>query len=353
MRNTFQLALLLFLLAFCRCQQHEETHSPNAIRFPEDKPFDRLSDYGLFTGELRLLSPTAGLYPYDLNTELFSDYALKERFMFVPHGKKAVFSSDTEIMFPEGSMLVKNFYYPQSEGERQLIETRLLLHQATGWQPATYIWNPEQSEALLKQAGDAQLVNWTDKEGQLRQTHYVIPNANECKNCHGSNNRLLPLGPKPLNLHKEEATGNQLDRLIELGVLEGDVPLEAISRLPVWNQPGSGTLDQRARAYLEVNCASCHSPQGAAASSQLFLEYQQTNFRNLGYCKPPVAAGSGSGGLRYVIVPGNADESILLFRMQSTESKIRMPEIGRTIMHEEGVALIREWINNLEANNCD
>lgn len=351
MQSLFYLASLFLIPALFGCRDQEVP--VNGIRFPEDKPFSRLSDYRLYEGEMKQLTPGEGLYPYNLNTELFSDYAQKERFVYVPPEKKAVFSSETDIVFPQGTILVKNFYYPQAGGGRQLIETRLLLHQNGGWRPAVYIWNPEQTEALLKQTGDKQLVSWTDKEGQLRQTHYVIPNANECKNCHGSKNRLLPLGPKPFNLKKEEAGTRQLEHFIELGIMEGDVSPEEITPLPAWNQPSSGTLEQRARAYLEVNCASCHSPQGAASSSQLFLEYHQTNRRNLGYCKPPVAAGPGSGGLKYVIVPGHADSSILLFRMASTDSRIRMPEIGRTSTHEEGVALIREWINSLEAESCN
>ena len=67
---------------------------------------------------------------------------------------------------------------------------------------------------------------------------------------------------------------------------------------------------------------------------------------SLGYWKTPVAAGSGSGGLQYVIKPGSADESILLFRMISDEVDERMPEIGRSLSHDAGIQLIRDWIDS-------
>jgi hypothetical protein len=70
-----------------------------------------------------------------------------------------------------------------------------------------------------------------------------------------------------------------------------------------------------------------------------------------GICKTPVAAGAGSGGLQYDIVPGNAAESIFDYRMDSNQPDVRMPEIGRTLIHTEGVALVREWINSL-AGGC-
>jgi len=34
----------------------------------------------------------------------------------------------------------------------------------------------------------------------------------------------------------------------------------------------------------------------------------------------------------------------LLYRMQAEDPGVMMPEIGRAVPHEEGIALIREWI---------
>ncbi len=96
----------------------------------------------------------------------------------------------------------------------------------------------------------------------------------------------------------------------------------------------------------------CHEPNGAARTSGLFLEYFRPFGTEVGLCKPPVAAGGGAGDLDYDIVPGNSDESIMTFRMDSNETAVRMPEIGRSIIHTEGVQLIADWINAMEPNDC-
>ena len=88
-------------------------------------------------------------------------------------------------------------------------------------------------------------------------------------------------------------------------------------------------------------------PRGAARTSGLYLDHAQTEPAKFGVCKAPVATGRGSGGLSYDIVPGMPDMSILMYRISSTEPEIRMPELGRNLVHAEGVALIREWIEQL------
>ena len=110
-------------------------------------------------------------------------------------------------------------------------------------------------------------------------------------------------------------------------------------RLAVWDDPKSGTLDARARAWLEINCAHCHSPEGPARNSGLDLLASQRNPTRFGINKPPVAAGIGSGGLAFDIVPGQPDKSILVYRIASTHPGIMMPELGKRLVHEEGVAL--------------
>ena len=110
-----------------------------------------------------------------------------------------------------------------------------------------------------------------------------------------------------------------------------------------WND-ASQDLNARARAYLDINCGHCHSTTAAANTSGLLLDASTTAPARLGLCKVPVATGRGSGTGVFDIVPGAPEESILLQRMISTEPDIAMPEIGRALVHEEGVALIRAWI---------
>ena len=140
---------------------------------------------------------------------------------------------------------------------------------------------------------------------------------------------------------------NQIKKMMELEWLD---KIEDIDIIPVtanWEDPHF-SLDDRARAYLDVNCSHCHNAKGQAKTSGLFLEYNQKDQTKLGVYKTPVATGRGSGGLFFNIVPGNADESILVYRMESTDPGVLMPESGRKVVHTEGLKLIREWIYSLE-----
>jgi uncharacterized repeat protein (TIGR03806 family) len=164
---------------------------------------------------------------------------------------------------------------------------------------------------------------------------------------------MVPIGPKARHLNRDfdyaGGVENQLEHWQKIGALAGAPAPEKAPRLAVWNDPKSGSLDERARAWLEINCAHCHHPAGPAANSGLDLMASQTNLTKIGVLKAPVAAGRGSGGLHYDIVPGKPDESILMLRIISIDAEIMMPELGKRLVHEEGVALVREWIAAMEA----
>jgi hypothetical protein len=113
-----------------------------------------------------------------------------------------------------------------------------------------------------------------------------------------------------------------------------------------------GTLEERARTYLDVNCAHCHRPDGTAgATSQLFLQYFTADRFHLGECKRPGSAGNDVGGT-FDIVPGDHATSILWFRLHTTESGKMMPVIGRGLRHDQGVDLVAAWIDSLPPRDC-
>jgi mono/diheme cytochrome c family protein len=103
-----------------------------------------------------------------------------------------------------------------------------------------------------------------------------------------------------------------------------------------------------ARAYLDVNCAHCHQPGGGASNSGLDLRWEQPDAHAIGIMKRPVAAGRGAGGHDFSILPGEPDKSILLFRMDSAEPGIAMPELGKSSVDREGVAVVRKWILEMQ-----
>ena len=231
---------------------------------------------------------------------------------------------------------------------RRLIETRILKREPDGWVGLPYIWNDAQTEATLDVAGDTVNVSWIHTDGRTRTNNYIIPNANQCKGCHKSGEMMLPIGPKARHLNRDfayrDGTENQLAHWSRLGALAGAPTPSAAPRLAVWDDPKSGTLDARARAWLEINCAHCHNPEGPARNSGLDLLASQHNPTSFGVNKPPVAAGIGSGGLALRHRPRPARQSILAYRIASTHPGIMMPELGKRLVHEEGVALVRQWI---------
>lgn len=318
-------------------------------------PLSKLSEYGLFAGKLSDQQPAASVMPYTLNTPLFSDYAEKLRFVQLPEGKTVPYNDSIVFDFPAGTILVKTFYYPldfrRPEKGRKLIETRLLVREENEWNAYPYIWNEEQTEAYLDVAGDTRQVKYTDEQGKLRQHAYYIPNMNQCKGCHNKSEKMEPIGPSARQLSGEMVYGsgrkNQLIHWSEAGKLTGLPAKELIPAAIVWNDPTTGSVNDRARLWLDINCAHCHQPQGPANTSGLFLGYAESDPLRIGIRKTPVAAGRGSGDMQFGILPGQPDKSILLYRMESRDPGVMMPELGRSLSQKESIALIRQWIREM------
>lgn len=317
---------------------------------PERK--EKLSEYGFFKGKLSDLIPSEGVVGYSVNTALFSNYAEKERFIRLPEGAKAVYNDSVNFDLPVGTVLIKNFYYPldfrKPDKGRRIIETRLLVHGENGWEAWPYIWNEEQSEASYDPAGETKSIAYTDRSGKKVTTPYVIPNKNQCKGCHVRDKQMKPIGisARQLNGDYRYAGGkmNQLHYWKDNNMLTVSGDLSNAPRLAVWNDPLTGDLNLRARAYLDANCGHCHTRLGPASTSGLFLDIYERDQAHLGVNKVPVAAGRGAGDLQFDIVPGQPGRSILVFRMKTNDPAIAMPEIGREQVDREGVALIEEWI---------
>lgn len=353
LKYRIHLALAVFLLVFLVALRPSQPH----VKLPEGVKFN-LSEYGFFEGNPADQFPADGVMPYALNTPLFSDYAEKLRFVKIPGGKAAGYREREVMDFPVGTVLIKTFYYPEDmrkpEKGRRLLETRLLMHAEDGWHALPYVWNAEQTDATLEVTGGIKEVRWKHTDGKKRQLEYSVPNINQCKGCHVKNQVIKPIGPTARQLNGDfpypEGEANQLQHWAATQRLNGLPEADAIPRLPVWNDPSSGTLSERARAYLDINCAHCHNAQAPANTSGLLLDYYQQDSTALGMFKPPVAAGRGSGSRQYDILPGHPKESILWYRMSSTDPGEMMPELGRKLVHEEGLALVEAWIKTLPSD---
>lgn len=317
-----------------------------------EDPAPKLSDYGFFATANAGGAVAEGVRPYDLVNALFSDYAGKHRFVYVPKGKSAAYNAEGVFDFPVGSVLIKTFAFAPDMRDPALdekwIETRLLIHKPEGWVAYPYIWNDAQTEATYAAVGGKQLINTITPEGKAVAINYVVPNRNQCKECHSQGKVLTPIGPTARNLnHVGPAGVSQLADWVEHGVLS-DAPADA-PRAP--DAFGDGPLQERARAWLDINCAHCHRAGGGASNSGLFLGWNETNPAGWGVRKRPIAAGRGSGESLFVIEPGKPEESILAYRVASTEPGMMMPELGRTLTDERAVELLRAWIASMPPVN--
>ncbi len=325
----------------------------------------RLSDWQLFTVDANELVPSESSVVYQPNNPLFTDYAHKLRTLWIPQSLQAEIVDD-EINYPVGSVLSKTFFYPRTSStastlltkvadsrlqkinldENQLIETRLLVRKNDGWDAFPYVWNDEQTEAFLRVAGASKQISLLDQDStQTTDFTYFVPNENQCAGCHTTvhpDGDMHPLGAlfSQLNVDVSDGSASPLEKMIQRGWLNDE---QVFPRSESW-QDLSASLDDRALAYLNMQCGHCHNPKGAADTSGLILDSSQTLAINRGVCKPPVAAGGGAGDLRYAIVPGQPEESILLYRMRSDKPDEMMPELGRSLIHSEGVDLISRWI---------
>ena len=257
----------------------------------------------------------------------------------------ATYSDNDVFAFPVGTVLVKTFAFapdmraPETGAYR--VETRLLIHKAAGWVAYPYIWNDDGTEAVYSPIGGKRTIETITPAGAPLTIQYAVPNQNQCKTCHQAGDALLPIGPKARNLNH----GDQLEDWVAKGLLD-QLPPSAPASAAVYDV--SLPLEARARAWLDINCAHCHKPDGSASNSGLVLSATETDPVKIGIGKHPVAAGRGAGTLFQVIVPGAPDRSILAYRMASTEPGVAMPELGRSVPDPEGLALVRDWIAEME-----
>lgn len=342
-------ATILFL---ANCQFGQQ-----GIQIPIE-PYEKLSQYQFFQGNLADLKPNDRVIPYDLNSPLFSDYAHKARFVWMPAGTSANYTTGQVLDFPEGAVLIKNFYYENDETDaskgRRIMETRLLVNRGEEWEAIGYIWNDEQTEAYHEVIGDIKEVAWTNTAGKPQAINYIIPNKNQCKSCHLNGKKQIPIGPKVRNLNKSftyaDGAMNQLEKWATIGYLTGYDAQIKHPKVANWDKEQSGNMHDRAMAYLDINCAHCHNKNGSANTSGLHLNADAPLDLNLGIFKATVSAGAGTGGFTYSIVPAHPEESIMIYRMNSLNPGAMMPELGRSTVHTEGVELISNWIAQMEEN---
>ena len=326
-------------------------------------PYDTLSEYNFFNGALNAIEPAYGVLPYEPISSLFTDYAVKERFVWVPVGETASFDQNNKSLdFPTGSALIKMFYYNNvlPTNTTKIIETRVMVKTQNGWDFAEYVWNEAQTEAFLETTEDGGYteVNWL-QDGQERFVNYRIPAKQQCVICHSNDFETVPLGIKPQNINSfltyDDGPSNQLQKLIDFGYLEDALPSN-ITTVVDW-EDASNSLEQRAKSYLDINCGNCHIDGGQGDYRAIRLGYTDTlnNDENAGVCvegDTPIPVGGGTF-ITKLIAPEDSENSIIYYRMSVTgDEAYKMPQFGQSLVHTEALALMEDWINSIN-QSCD
>jgi len=314
--------LAILFLAVPSCQP-DDPISPDQTTLE----FDKLSDYGIYIGNPGDLRPADKFRLYEISSELFSDHAWKQRLIYVPPGEKLRAVNDDLPEFPDGTIIVKTFFYYHDERDytlgRKLVETRILQRKAGKWIAGTYAWNEEQTDAYRVNAGLDRTVNWIDRNGKARVLTFQVPSQLECRSCHSLNKAVQPIGPKVRNLNRSvEREGhavNQLHFLHLSGILHPIDP-EGFGSMPDYNNE-EVSIEQRARAYLDANCAHCHRSGGSARDVRYRFTYEAA-FRD-------TKIQEGKAAIRQMMERGF------------------MPKIGTTVIDKAGVELINRYLNTL------
>lgn len=358
----FSCALSLFYA--CSNDQDDSTDyvpvSPVTVDLTQ-VPYPKLSDYKFFDGELKNLSPSLDVLPYQPASSLFADYAHKKRFVWMPKGTKATYNGDGNVLeLPVGAVLIKNFYYDnvQPSNTTKIVETRLMIRKSTGWEFANYVWNDEQTEAFSDLNGSYVNINWIDENSVLKNVNYRIPSEVQCITCHKTEEPIngtlnTPIGIKPQNLNLSyeysDETENQLTKWQEVGFLENGFSLPSVQNTVINYDDETQSIDKRARAYFDINCAHCHTEGGHCSYRPMRFAYEDTfnNNTNMGVCVDTEDMQDFPPALAKIVTPGNTTKSMLYYRVNTTNEAYRMPLHGRTLIHDEGVEMIADWINSL------
>ena len=308
-----------------------------------------LAETGAFT-DVASLQVRPSLVPYQVNLPFWSDNALKRRWVFVPGTSKIGFSPTSPWSSPEGTVWMKHFDVEEVPGDpstARRLETRFLVRNSGGVYGLTYRWSTQGSAELVPDEGRDEILTLGTGDGIRTQT-WRYPSRAECLACH-TTAAGWSLSFNTAQLNRTGADGiHQLTALAAAGYFTNPPP----STIPLPSHRPIGTaaepslpasLEFRARAYLEVNCAPCHLPGGPGPAR--WDARNTTPLELAGILNGPLNDSLGNDANR-VIVPGNPERSVLLQRLR-TRGVGQMPPLASAIPDTNGVALIEAWILSL------
>lgn len=312
----------------------------------------RLSDSGCFA-DLAALAPVPGVVPYGVNADLWTDGAIKARWIALPPDATIRLEGDGAFDFPTGAVLLKTFSFEFVAGDpasRRPVETRVMVRRPHGWQFHSYRWNPDGSDAELLVDGTSATLSVDDHDATV-EFEYTWPNRGNCKVCHGFGASNV-LGPRLDQLNGEfdygDASANQLRVLADLGMFESPLPgaPEALPRISDPDDPAA-SLEQRARAYLHTNCAHCHHPGGWTPPDLTMDLRWSTALADTRTCAVAIQYTNPWVTAEQRIAPGDPDASAIWQRIHQRGFG-QMPPLG-TVRLDPRATVVRDWIAQLNA----
>ncbi len=300
------------------------------LAVPEFLP--NLSQLKLFKGNTADFQYNDNVYEYSMITPLFTDYAHKLRVVAIPDGEQLTYKGGGLLDFPNNTIMAKTFYYLNDERDpslgKKIIETRVLIKKEGEWLVRNYFWNEDQTDAVLDDNVHALQVDWIDQTGTAKSVDYIVPPNSMCIQCHNNNGEILPIGPKARVLNFEHEGQNILQFFKDNELLAGAPEVSSIPALPDWSDE-TLSLEERARAYLDVNCAHCHQTGGSYNESfgDNFQFTYETPFEDSNIY---------------------AERTQIRDRMNTRISGYFMPLIGTSLKHDEGIALINAYMDSLD-----
>jgi uncharacterized repeat protein (TIGR03806 family) len=328
--------------AFGLVQRFETSATAGSASMPAT-----LSATGIFT-DLASLATSAGVIDYEVNSPFWSDGASKRRWLALPGAETIGFSATEAWSFPVGTVAVKHFELPRVGGGTTRVETRVLVHRPDGWVGYTYRWRGDQADADLLVNGAVAAYDTVDPaNGNAVRVNWTFPSQAQCLGCHTqASGRVLGINTLQLNRNHSFNSSGRADNLLRtfnhIGLFSQDIGVASQYTAMPDPKSGSAPVDQRARAYLESNCAQCHRPGGPTPVT-IDLRYG-TALGDVNLVSVSATAPTTPGALR--IAPGNHGASDLWKRI-AANGATRMPPLGSNLIDQQASDLLSGWIDGL------
>lgn len=310
-----------------------------------------LSELNIFEN-LESLKPIEGIIPYSVNAPLWSDRALKQRWIAIPDNQKIEFKHNESWTFPEGTVFIKHFELPittDKNGPTARLETRFfIIGKNNAGYGLTYKWNDEGTDAELLRIGAKKTFDITEGGVVAYQQIWDYPSRDQCLSCHNSNAGYV-LGVNTHQLNGDQyyfdlgMDMNQLQYLSDAERLNTEISDPNQYRKSYNLADESADLELRIRSYLDSNCASCHRLGGIPMVGMDLRSNIPLKLTNI-IGGPTQSLASDPN--RMIVKPGDHLASELWIRDASEEENM-MPPLARNLVDEEYVRALAEWIDGL------